>query len=65
MSNFGCGVNADLAAMVANPEDLLHGREGTGVGDPITGTKAVQFYRSTPPTGANGLKNLSSKKDSN
>ena len=27
MSNFGCGVNSNLAAMVANPEDLLHGRE--------------------------------------
>ena len=30
MSNFGCGVNSDLAAMVANPEDLIHGREGSG-----------------------------------
>ena len=28
MSNFGCGVNSNLAAMVANPEDLIHGREG-------------------------------------
>ena len=27
MSNFGCGVNSNIAAMVANPEDLLHGRE--------------------------------------
>ena len=65
MSNFGCGVNSDLAAMVANPEDLIHGREGTGVGDPITGAKAVQFYRSTPPTGEKGLQSLSTKKDSN
>jgi pilus assembly protein CpaD len=47
--------------MVANPEDLIHGREGTGVGDPITGTKAVEFYRSSPPTGAGGLKDVSPK----
>ena len=32
MSNFGCAVNGNLAAMVANPEDLIHGREGSGVG---------------------------------
>ena len=31
MSNFGCAVNSNLAAMVANPEDLIHGREGSGV----------------------------------
>ena len=28
MPSFGCGVNSNLAAQVANPEDLLHGREG-------------------------------------
>ena len=61
MSNFGCGVNSDLAAMVANPEDLIHGREGTGVGDPLTGTKAVDFYRSTPPSGEKGLQDVSVK----
>ena len=65
MSNFGCAVNSNLAAMIANPEDLIHGREGTGVGDTITGTKAVEFYRSSPPTGEKGLKDLSTKKDSN
>ncbi len=31
MSNFGCGVNSNLAAMVANPEDLIHGRESGGI----------------------------------
>ena len=39
MPNFGCGVNSNLAAMVANPEDLIHGREGDGVGDPRTGAR--------------------------
>jgi pilus assembly protein CpaD len=63
MSNFGCGVNTNIAAMVANPEDLIHGREGLGVGDVNTGAKAVLFYRSAPPTGAQGLKDISTKKD--
>lgn len=62
MSNFGCGVNSNLAAMVANPEDLIHGREGTGVGDAVTASKAVQYYRSTPPSGSKGLDETSTKK---
>ena len=61
MSNFGCAVNANLAAMVANPEDLLHGREGTGVGDTLTAAKAVQLYRSTPPSGSKGLESVDPK----
>jgi pilus assembly protein CpaD len=65
MSNFGCGVNSDLAAMVANPEDLIHGRESTGLGDNTAGTKAVILYRSTPPTGTKGLQSINTqKKDS-
>jgi pilus assembly protein CpaD len=63
-SNFGCAVNTNLAAQVANPEDLVHGREGSGVGDTTTAAKAVLFYRSTPPTGTKGLQDISTKKDS-
>ena len=62
MSNFGCGVNTNLAAMIANPEDLVHGREGSGVGDNRTAVKALQYYRSAPPTGTTGLKEISTKK---
>jgi pilus assembly protein CpaD len=61
MSNFGCGVNSNMAAMVADPEDLVHGREGSGVGDTITASKAVQFYRQTAPSGAKGLQSISTK----
>ncbi|HEY6047482.1 MAG TPA: CpaD family pilus assembly lipoprotein [Sphingomicrobium sp.] len=64
MSNYGCGVNANIAAMVANPEDLLHGREGSGVDDTRTAAKAVIFYRSSPPTGTKGLQDISTKKGS-
>lgn len=60
MSNYGCGVNSNLAAMVANPEDLVHGREA-GIGDPREASKAVMLYRSQPPSGAKGLQSISSK----
>ena len=54
MSNFGCAVNCNFAAMVANPVDLVHGREGNGVGDTATAAKAVQLYRSSPAAGQQG-----------
>lgn len=58
MSNFGCAVNSNLAAMVADPVDLIHGREGTSVIDATTGAKAVNLYRTAPPTGAKGLQEI-------
>jgi len=61
MSNYGCSVNSAIAAMVANPEDLLHGREGAAVLDSRTATRAVEMYRSKPPTGAGGLQAVSPK----
>ena len=60
--NFGCSVNSNLAAMVANPEDLVHGQEGTGVGDAMTASKAVGAYRAAPPTGTKGLPEVNTKK---
>lgn len=63
MSNFGCAVNSDLAAMVANPQDLFQGRAGSGVGDAFTGAKAVEYYRKAPLTGAQGLTDINTKKD--
>ena len=61
MPNSGCAVNSNLAAMVANPQDLVFGRDSSGVGDNRTAIKAVQFYRSNPATGAAGLKDISTK----
>jgi len=61
MSNFGCAVNANLAAMVANPEDLVHGREAGSVVDSETAAKAVNSYRSAKPTGTQGLQNINTK----
>jgi pilus assembly protein CpaD len=62
MSNFGCAANGNLAAMVANPEDLVHGREGSGVGDTRTAVKAVDAYRKAEPTGNKGLTDINTKK---
>lgn len=61
MSNFGCGVNSNFAAMVANPQDLVSGREGSGLGDTSTAFKAVEQYRKATPTGQSGLKDISTK----
>lgn len=63
MSNFGCAVNSNLAAMVANPQDLFQGREGTGVGDTATAVKAVDYYRKSEPTGKKGLQDISTTKE--
>ena len=64
MSNFGCGVNSNIAMQVANPEDLIHGREGApGTGTTYRGAKAVGFYYNSPPTGSKGLQDISTKKD--
>ena len=55
ISTYGCAVNGNLAAMIANPQDLVHGQEGSGVNDPVTSSRAVNVYRSTAPTGKGGL----------
>jgi len=62
MSNYGCAVNSNMAAMVADPQDLVHGREGTGVGDALTSSKAVSAYRRAEPTGKQGLQDVNTKK---
>jgi pilus assembly protein CpaD len=58
-SNFGCAVNSNLAAMVARPEDLVHGQSGTDVADPDVASKAIETFRKAPNTGAQELKTQS------
>lgn len=60
-SNYGCAMNSNLAAMIANPNDLVLGQEGSGVGDAATASKAIKVYRETEPTGAQGLDETSTK----
>lgn len=61
MSNYGCSVSANMAAMVADPQDLVHGREAGPVVDSITATKAVHSYRAAKPTGEKGLQEINTK----
>lgn len=61
-TNFGCAVNGNLAAMVANPEDLVRGARTTGDTAVMSSNKAIEAYRSAPPTGGgNTVKNTSTK----
>lgn len=62
MPNFGCAVNGNLTAMVADPQDLIYGREGGSVVDAATASKAVNAYRSAAPTGNKGLQDINTKK---
>jgi pilus assembly protein CpaD len=54
--NYGCAVNGNLAAMVADPEHLLHGAQDDGATLAASAGKAIASYREAPPTGQQGLK---------
>lgn len=53
-SNYGCAVNSNLAAMVADPADLVRGAPGSPTSDPMTATKAVRALRAAVPSGGGG-----------
>jgi pilus assembly protein CpaD len=54
-SNFGCATNANLAAMVANPLDLVRGQPGAdSFVDNQASDRAVSAYRKATPTGGGG-----------
>jgi pilus assembly protein CpaD len=54
-SNYGCATNSNLAAMIADPSDLVLGQAGSGTGDAATAAKAIKVYRDTLPSGSKGL----------
>ena len=55
-SNYGCSINGNLAAMVANPEHLIQGDGSTSSTVVMSSTKAIDTYREAKPTGQQGLK---------
>ena len=55
-SNYGCAVNANLAAMVANPDDLVKGAAAPSQSATTRSDKAVALWRDAKPTGGDGLK---------
>ena len=59
--NYGCATNSNLAAMIADPNDLVLGQTGTSADDASTGAKAIRVYRNAVPTGAGGLRDPKGK----
>ncbi|WDA39897.1 CpaD family pilus assembly protein [Erythrobacter sp. BLCC-B19] len=57
--SFGCAINGNLAAMVADPQDLLEGKKGASETVIATSNKAISTYRDMEPTGASGLMDAS------
>lgn len=62
-TNYGCATNGNLAAMIANPEDLVRGAEGGSNTVVMSSTKAISTYRDKELTGAKELKENGSKED--
>jgi len=54
-SNFGCATAGNLAAMIANPNDLVEGQNPSGRGSATTAGRAIRTYREVQPTGRQGL----------
>lgn len=50
-SNFGCAINTNLAAMIADPADLLHGRSDATSAD--VASRAIKAWREMTPTAKN------------
>lgn len=60
-SNLGCAINTNLAAMIANPADLVRGQPGAETNDTAISTRAIGTYRKATPTGTGGLKDAGTK----
>lgn len=54
--NYGCATNGNLAAMAANSEDLVQGRDTRSDLRSVTSSRAIKAYNDAAPTGAGGLK---------
>jgi pilus assembly protein CpaD len=54
-SNQGCAINSNIAAMVANPGDLVRGQVGHPITDQATSNRAIDAYRKAVPTGNGGI----------
>jgi pilus assembly protein CpaD len=57
--DYGCATNSNLAAMIADPADLVLGQAGSGASDGNLGAKAIKVYREAPPSGSKGLTSTS------
>ncbi|MEO5598121.1 MAG: CpaD family pilus assembly protein [Novosphingobium sp.] len=55
-TGYGCAINGNLAAMVANPDHFIQGVKGSSETVIVDSTKAIESFRALTPTGAGGLK---------
>ncbi|MBJ6120721.1 CpaD family pilus assembly protein [Sphingomonas mollis] len=53
-SGYGCSTNSNLAAMIANPQDLIRGAGASGMADPMTVYKSIDLFRKAAPSGGGG-----------
>ncbi|USI71937.1 CpaD family pilus assembly lipoprotein [Sphingomonas morindae] len=60
-SNFGCATATNLAAMVADPQDLVQGREAGPASDASLSVKAVAAWREADVTGKKGLEETNTR----
>lgn len=55
MSNYGCAINSNIASMVADPRDLVAGREGRAGADGVVASKAIKTLRTAAQTGSGNV----------
>lgn len=63
-SNYGCSINSNLAAMIANPDDLVHGQEGTSRDSAAVAGRAIRVYRDRVPSGTQPLPSATTRSGS-
>ena len=57
--NYGCAMASNLAAMVADPQDLVRGRNTDNELRTATGSRAIRTLESKTPTGSGALQVMS------
>jgi len=62
-ANYGCAINGNLAAMVADPRDLLEGAKAPSNTVAMTSNKAIATYREQPTTGTGRLAQLGTSEE--
>ncbi|MCE7795848.1 CpaD family pilus assembly protein [Sphingobium sufflavum] len=53
-TEYGCAINGNLAGMIANPEDLVQGRQNQSRFRGATASRAVNAFRNAAPSGGGG-----------
>ena len=61
-ANYGCAVNSNLAAMIANPDDLIKGSKSDGGSSPQRTDRAINALYGTPASGTGGALKTNSTK---